>query len=175
MRAVSVPVTADVEDGFDDVAATAAAVAGLGVAGINIEDAWHGGPAPLRTVEDQCERLRSVRRAGAGLFINARIDTYLRGGGDLAETVERAAAYLAAGADGIFVPGPADAATIGALVEAIAAPLNVLVGPGSPSVPGAGRAGCRPGQPGLLGSPRRHTPSPAARPWRPSPPAPTRR
>jgi 2-methylisocitrate lyase-like PEP mutase family enzyme len=136
VRAVRVPVTGDIEDGFGatpgDVAQTLRAVVGIGAAGVNIEDAWHGGPAPLRDIDDQCARLASAREAaGPELFINARIDTYLRGGGDLAETIERANAYADAGADGIFVPGPGDAATIRALAEALDRPLNILVGPGS--------------------------------------------
>jgi 2-methylisocitrate lyase-like PEP mutase family enzyme len=46
----------------------------------------------------------------------------------------RAAAYAEAGADGIFVPGVVDAATVTALVEGIPVPLNVLAGPGGPGV-----------------------------------------
>lgn len=138
VRAVRLPVSADIEDGFgataEEVSETVAAVTALGVAGVNVEDAWHGGPAPLRTVEDQCARLAAVRAAGEGLFVNARIDVYLRGSGDVAEAVERARAYVAAGADGVFVPGVADAAAIRTLVGEVAAPLNVMVGPGSPSV-----------------------------------------
>src|SRR6185369_764495 len=135
VRVVSVPVTADIEDGFaatpDGVAETIDAVRRLGVAGVNLEDAWHGGEAPLRAIDDQCARLRAARRAGGEeLFINARIDTYLRGRRDMAETIERASAYAAAGADGIFVPGVADRATIQALAGSLDRPLNILVGPG---------------------------------------------
>ncbi|RSM72180.1 hypothetical protein DMB66_06150 [Actinoplanes sp. ATCC 53533] len=54
--------------------------------------------------------------------------------GGLDETVERATAYLAAGADGIFVPGVTDPATVAALVERIDAPINAMVGPGAPGV-----------------------------------------
>jgi 2-methylisocitrate lyase-like PEP mutase family enzyme len=102
---------------------------------VNIEDARHGGPSPLRSIDDQCARLAEAREAvGDRLFLNVRIDTYLRGGGDLAETIERAHAYTAAGADGIFVPGVNDAATIGTLASAIERPLNILAGPGSLTV-----------------------------------------
>jgi len=47
----------------------------------------------------------------------------------------RATAYVAAGADGIFVPGVTDPATISAPVADIDVPVNVLAGPGSPTVP----------------------------------------
>ncbi|MEV0267199.1 isocitrate lyase/phosphoenolpyruvate mutase family protein [Hamadaea sp. NPDC050747] len=140
VRAVGVPVSADIESGFgataDEVAETARAVIAAGAAGINIEDNSHGGPTVLRTVAEQAERLAAIRSAAAdsGLFVNARIDTFLAGAGGLDETVERATAYVAAGADGVFVPGVTDPATIKELVAAIPAPLNILVGPGSPTI-----------------------------------------
>lgn len=136
---VSVPVTADIESGYGttpaDVATTVRHVVAAGAAGVNIEDANHAGPAKLRDVDDQCARLAAAREAGAQLFVNARIDTYLRGAGGVEETVARATAYLAAGADGVFVPGVTDPGTIEALVTAIPAPLNILAGPGALSVP----------------------------------------
>jgi 2-methylisocitrate lyase-like PEP mutase family enzyme len=68
------------------------------------------------------------------LFVNARIDTFLRGAGGVDATLERAAAIRAAGADGVFVPGAVDLETIRALVEGVDGPLNVLVGTGAPPV-----------------------------------------
>jgi 2-methylisocitrate lyase-like PEP mutase family enzyme len=132
VAAVSVPVTADIESGFGadpaGVAETIRAVVAAGAAGVNLEDG-------RREPADQVARLAAAREAAGGaLFINARIDTYLMGGRDLGETVARAEAYLKAGADGIFVPGVVDAETVGALVAKIQAPVNVLVGPGAPSV-----------------------------------------
>ena len=67
-----------------------------------------------------------------------RTDTYVRrlGADDAArfdETVRRARLYREAGADGIFVPlAPAD--VIARLAAAIDAPLNVIAGPGSPTI-----------------------------------------
>ncbi|MGY0231048.1 isocitrate lyase/PEP mutase family protein [Longispora urticae] len=126
--AVRVPVTADIEGGYGDVAGTIRGVIAAGAVGVNLED----GGTP------QAERYAVARRAadatGIPLFLNARIDTYLFGNPDFEETVGRAQAYLAAGADGVFVPGVADPEVIAALVNAIPAPLNVLVGPGSPTV-----------------------------------------
>ena len=48
----------------------------------------------------------------------------------LAETLARGKRYLDAGADGLFVPGLADAAAIRTIAESIALPLNLLVVPG---------------------------------------------
>jgi 2-methylisocitrate lyase-like PEP mutase family enzyme len=67
-----------------------------------------------------------------------RPDTYLLSVGDpttrLQDTLTRAAAYVAAGADGIFVPGVTDPAIVSALVDGLAAPLNLMTGPGAPPV-----------------------------------------
>ncbi|MFF3884414.1 isocitrate lyase/phosphoenolpyruvate mutase family protein [Streptomyces sp. NPDC001914] len=140
---VRVPVSADIESGYASDATglgdTVRAVLAAGAVGVNIEDALYGeGAGPLRPVAEQAERVAAVRAAadaaGVPLFVNARIDTYLRGAGGLEETLERAAAFLAAGADGVFVPGTVDPATVKALVEGIEGPLNILVGPGAPSV-----------------------------------------
>ncbi len=144
--AVAVPVTADIEGGYGqnaaEVAATVVGVLEAGAAGINIEDGTRP-PAELR------DRLTAARaalgKAGGELFLNARIDTYLFGLGDpatrLTDTLERARSYVAAGADGIFVPGVADAATIEALVSDIPVPLNVMAGPGAPDVAALGGLG----------------------------------
>ncbi|MFI1585924.1 isocitrate lyase/phosphoenolpyruvate mutase family protein [Embleya sp. NPDC020630] len=151
--AVEVPVTADIESGFgvdpDGVAETVRGVLAAGAVGINLEDASHGGPTPLRPIADQAERIAAARAAADAadvpLYLNARVDTYLRGTGEpadrLRETLDRASAYLAAGADGIFVPGVVDPPTIAALTASLTAPLNILVGPGAPDVAELGRLG----------------------------------
>jgi 2-methylisocitrate lyase-like PEP mutase family enzyme len=148
-NAVTVPVTADIESGFganaQQVAATISAIIAAGAVGVNIEDSLHEGDVPLREITDQSGRLAAAReaadQAGIPLFINARIDTYLRGNGGVEPTVERALAFLEAGASGIFVPGIVDPATVAELVKAIPAPLNVLVGPGSPAIAELAKAG----------------------------------
>ncbi|MFE6488815.1 isocitrate lyase/phosphoenolpyruvate mutase family protein [Streptomyces sp. NPDC057757] len=141
---VHVPVSADVESGYAEdaagVADTIRAVLAAGAVGVNIEDALHGdgGGEPLRPIAEQAERIAAARaaadEAGVPLFVNARVDTFLRGVGKTEETLERAGAFLAAGADGVFVPGVVDPATVRALAEGIEGPLNVMVGPGAPSV-----------------------------------------
>ncbi|MET8087946.1 isocitrate lyase/phosphoenolpyruvate mutase family protein [Micromonospora sp. NPDC005194] len=146
---VPLPVTADIESGYGatpaEVGVTVRAVLDAGAVGVNIEDARREGGPPLRDVPDQCARIGAVRgaadAAGLPLFVNARIDTFLAGAGDVAETLARATAYLAAGADGIFVPGVVDPVTIRELVRAVPAPLNVLAGPGAPAVGDLARLG----------------------------------
>ncbi|ALG07575.1 isocitrate lyase/PEP mutase family protein [Kibdelosporangium phytohabitans] len=139
VRAVDLPVTADIESGYadslDGVAQTVTEFRDAGVVGINFEDAWHGGPQTLRAIADQAVRISAVRKAaGADLFVNARIDTYLLSTGDLADTITRAVAYLDAGADGVFVPGLTDVDVIKGLVAEIGGPVNVMAGPGAPTI-----------------------------------------
>jgi 2-methylisocitrate lyase-like PEP mutase family enzyme len=140
-----VPVTADIETGFGATAAevgdTVRAFAAAGAAGINIEDGAYPG---LRPVAEQADRIAAAR-AASPLFVNVRIDSYLFGVGDpdtrLADTVARAKAFADAGADGVFVPGVVAPEIIGELAERIPVPLNVMAGPGAPSVAELGRLG----------------------------------
>jgi 2-methylisocitrate lyase-like PEP mutase family enzyme len=125
--AVDLPVTADLEAGYGDPGATARAAWQAGAVGMNLED----GDGP---VEEHVERVRAARAEAPSLWINARADLYLAGRGDFEEALDRAAAYLAAGADSIFVPGVSDAATVGRLAAGIDAPLNVLATAATPPV-----------------------------------------
>ncbi|WP_412147755.1 isocitrate lyase/PEP mutase family protein [Curtobacterium flaccumfaciens] len=136
---VSVPVTVDIESGYaddaDGVVRTVDAVLEAGAVGINIED---GRLHPDALADRIGAARRAAERAGVPLFVNARTDVHLAGLVDpelrLAETLERARRYRGAGADGVFVPGVRDVETIRALVESIDAPVNVMAGPGSPTV-----------------------------------------
>ena len=73
------------------------------------------------------------------LVLNARTDVYLAKVGEPAtrydEMVRRLAAYRDAGADCVFLPGVTDAETIGRIVRDLKCPVNILAGPGSPTVP----------------------------------------
>jgi 2-methylisocitrate lyase-like PEP mutase family enzyme len=144
--AVSVPVTADIEGGYGhspaEVAETVTRVIEAGVVGVNIED----GTRPPRALAERIAAAReAARTAGAGLFVNARVDTYLRGLGDpatrLRDTLARARAYVDAGADGVFVPGVTDPRVIKELVAGLTVPLNVMAGPDAPPVRELGALG----------------------------------
>jgi 2-methylisocitrate lyase-like PEP mutase family enzyme len=156
VAAVDLPVTADIESGFGDtpgkVAHSVARVLATGTVGVNIEDSQPGAASPeesLRPIVEQARRLEAARAAADStripLYLNARIDVFLRRAGDepgrLAETLSRARAYLDAGASGIFVIGVTDAETIAALTAGIDAPVNVAGTPGSLPVAELGRLG----------------------------------
>jgi 2-methylisocitrate lyase-like PEP mutase family enzyme len=133
---VRVPVTADLEQGYGDIAATAAGLVASGAIGLNLEDA-------CGDIAQHAARIATVRRVGrdlgVNLVINARADLYLdRTGSDSASrfdhTCERLRAYIDAGADCGFVPGVTGEDTIRRFVAALRFPLNVLAGAGTPPI-----------------------------------------
>jgi 2-methylisocitrate lyase-like PEP mutase family enzyme len=135
-RCVSVPVTADLESGYHDIAATAAGLVASGAIGLNLEDA--GGDAARHA-----SRIATVRRVGrelgVNLVVNARTDLYLDRTGDPAagrfdRACERLRSYIEAGADCVFVPGVTDEDTIRRFVETLRFPVNVLTGAGTPPI-----------------------------------------
>jgi 2-methylisocitrate lyase-like PEP mutase family enzyme len=147
-RTVIVPVTADVEAGYDDPVNTALDVISSGAVGMNLEDMTDHKLIPL---EEQLVVIRAIRDAsdseGVPLVLNARTDIFLAHDGDPAtrfdRAVERLNAFHDAGADCLFAPGVTDAETIGRLVGAVKGPLNILVMAGSPSIPELKRLGVR--------------------------------
>jgi 2-methylisocitrate lyase-like PEP mutase family enzyme len=140
-RAVAVPVTADVEAGYG-MAATELVERLLesGIAGLNLEDFDYGAGSGLVDIERQADYLAEVKEAGRGagvdLVLNARIDVFLHGGGDLgaqaAETERRARRYAEAGADCVFPLGLRSEQAIERLVKNAGAPVNILSYPGAP-------------------------------------------
>jgi 2-methylisocitrate lyase-like PEP mutase family enzyme len=145
-RVVDVPVTADIESGYADspkeLRESIRAVMNAGAIGFNLEDATGDSSRPLFALEQQIERIRAAREAADNMsirvVINARTDVYLAKVGEpgtrFAETVRRLNAYREAGADCLFVPGVTDMPTLTQLVRSVPSPLNVLAGPGMPSV-----------------------------------------
>ncbi|WP_037641721.1 isocitrate lyase/PEP mutase family protein [Streptomyces exfoliatus] len=133
-RSVSVPVTADLEGGYGLPAAELVErVRESGAVGVNLEDS---DPAMgLKDPEAHAAWLAEVRAAaGPGLFVNARVDAYIRKApdgtapGDAA--VARARLYAEAGADCVY-PIAAPPADLPALRAALGAlPLNALAVPG---------------------------------------------
>jgi 2-methylisocitrate lyase-like PEP mutase family enzyme len=136
-RAIRVPLSVDLEGGYSDdpgaVGDTVAAVIGAGAVGINLEDG-------NRDVDVLCAKIeharRAAERAGVALYLNARIDAFIRPGVPaerrVEETIARAARYRAAGASGIFAIGVTVAADIRTLAAAVKLPLNVLARAGLP-------------------------------------------
>jgi 2-methylisocitrate lyase-like PEP mutase family enzyme len=127
--AVELPVSVDLERGYDDPQGFARAAWDAGLVGANLEDSVGG--APPVPLGDQVKLLRAVRSAAPELVLNARIDTILSGGG-VGETVERGRAYLEAGADCVFPITIAARVDIETVVEGIGGPVAVMDVPGLP-------------------------------------------
>ncbi|MEW9919434.1 isocitrate lyase/phosphoenolpyruvate mutase family protein [Marimonas sp. MJW-29] len=136
--AVDVPVSVDFEGGYavspEAVAENVGRLIGTGVAGLNFEDRVVGGDG-LHGIAEQAARIAAVRgaaeRMGAPLFINARTDVFFGGREGahedlMGEALERALAYGEAGADGLFVPGLADAGLIAGVCAGQDLPVNVM-------------------------------------------------
>jgi 2-methylisocitrate lyase-like PEP mutase family enzyme len=132
--AVDLPVTADLDDGYDEPGETIRRAIGLGVVGANVEDR-------LRPLDEAVERVRAITQAaeqeGIEFQLNARTDAFVRGGGrpvveSIDDAIERGRAYLDAGAALVFVPGPTARDVIARLVEGLGrGRLSVLGLPGA--------------------------------------------
>ena len=151
---MDVALSADMESGYgvapDQIADTVTRTIAAGAVGINIEDTDHSQPKALFDFDLAVERIAAARSAadatGIPFVLNARTDAYWHGGSGTAvhdDTLRRAEAFRAAGADCIFVPGPSDRDLIARLASDIDAPLNVMGGAKSPPVDVLAKIGVR--------------------------------
>jgi 2-methylisocitrate lyase-like PEP mutase family enzyme len=138
--AVTVPVTADLLDGYGLPAAELVdRLLDAGAVGCNLEDSDHTGPGGLLDPAVAAERLAAVRaaarRRGVDVVVNARIDAYLHAGDpDHAVTwsdiVRRARLYLEAGADCVYPVRLTAPELVTRLADELGAPVNANVAPG---------------------------------------------
>ncbi|MGQ4510914.1 isocitrate lyase/phosphoenolpyruvate mutase family protein [Streptomyces sp. DW26H14] len=138
---LDVHVSADVEDGYDDDPERVATyVASLGADGVNIEDS---SAERLTDPRKHAAKIAAIKRRSPGVFVNARVDTYWLGqDATVSASLQRALAYVEAGADGVFVPGASEPADLRELAAGVQVPLNVLVVPALPLAE-LGRLGVR--------------------------------
>jgi 2-methylisocitrate lyase-like PEP mutase family enzyme len=139
-RVVECPITADIEAGYgnsiEEVLQTVRAVIATGVVGINIEDSLKQQQKALAEISYQVELIKALRELAMTIdvpfVINARVDVFLLAIGEpesrFEHAVQRASAYLQAGADCIYPIGMLHRNTIAALVSAIDGPINILGG-----------------------------------------------
>src|SRR5262249_5994325 len=140
VRAVKVPVTADIEHAYaetpDAVADVVLRVIAAGAVGINLEDIVPGA-ADLEPIALQVDKIQTIikasSKAGVRVVINARTDVFLKALGPsearLGVAIDRGKAFLAVGADCVFVPGVRDRETISELVRGIGGPLTNITPP----------------------------------------------
>jgi 2-methylisocitrate lyase-like PEP mutase family enzyme len=132
--AVSLPVNADLENGFgtrpEDAAQTIRLAAQAGVVGGSIEDASIHADEMVYDIGLARERIQAAAEAaksvGFKFMLTARAENYLYGRKDLADTIRRLQAYQEAGADVLFAPGLPTLEDIRAVVSAVDLPVNVM-------------------------------------------------
>jgi len=137
VRATSLPVAADLENGFGDDPETCAETIRLaakeGLVGGSIEDATGRHENPIYPFELSVERVAAAVTAARALpfpfMLTARAENLLHGRLDLGDTIRRLQAFAQAGADVLYAPGLKSRDDIAAVVTAVAPkPVNVLMG-----------------------------------------------
>jgi 2-methylisocitrate lyase-like PEP mutase family enzyme len=131
-RAVDVPVSADLEQGFGDaprtVAETIRLAAATGLAGGSIED-YSGSELydPTLAAERIAAAVESKNALGHPFVLTARAENFIRGVADLDDTIERLNRYAECGADVLYAPGLPDLEAVRTVCSSVDKPVNVLV------------------------------------------------
>jgi 2-methylisocitrate lyase-like PEP mutase family enzyme len=137
VEATSLPVSADLENGFGDEPETCAETIRLaakaGLVGGSIEDATGRIEDPIYPFDLSVERVKAAVGAARDLafpfMLTARAENFLHGRPDLKDTIRRLEAFGAAGADVLYAPGLKAREEISAVVKAVAPkPVNVVMG-----------------------------------------------
>ena len=141
--AVDVPVSADMESGYDTPAPELVErLLEAGAVGLNIEDTVHS-EGRLRDVQEHADYIGAIRaaadEAGVEMVVNARTDAFLGTtvtfDDPAAEAIARLQACEAAGARCVYPVRIPDAATLRTILDALSGPVNVTAHPvnGAPS------------------------------------------
>lgn len=115
------PVSADLDDGYDDAGETTRLAIGAGIVGANVEDR-------LKPLAESVAVMESIVKAaeaeGVPFALNARTDAFVRAGDrpveeSIEDAIERGRAFLEVGATSVFVPGILGADVTTQLVDGI--------------------------------------------------------
>jgi 2-methylisocitrate lyase-like PEP mutase family enzyme len=146
-NSVSVPVTADIENGYADsdhqLEENIRLLLDAGIVGINIEDTDHK-LNELVPIEEHCHNIQLIKntadKIGVPLFINARTDVYVHSkkfaSAEIVyeEALKRGKAYHEAGADCFYPIILTKEEEIKNLVDQLDLPINILTNPGIPDL-----------------------------------------
>ena len=140
--ATSLPVSADLQNGFgdrpEDAAECIRRAAQAGVVGGSIEDATGNEEKPIYDFQLAVERVQAAVETARALpfpfVLAARAENFLHGRRDLDDTIRRLQAFEKAGADVLYAPGLRDLPTIRTVVASVTKPLNVVVGMLEPGI-----------------------------------------
>ena len=136
VEATDLPVSADLEKGFDDapegVAETIRLGAAAGLVGCTIEDYSGDAQKPLFELGHAQERIAAAIEAARALpfpfTLTARAENFLRGNPDLDDTIKRLQSFEAVGADVLMAPGLPDLAAVRTVCAALSRPFNFMAG-----------------------------------------------
>jgi 2-methylisocitrate lyase-like PEP mutase family enzyme len=146
-RVVSCPVSVDIESGYGSsipaIQETLQLVVEAGGVGVNIEDSRPASQPELVDPSYQVDLIASLRQTATSLgipvVINARTDVFLLEEGEpeqrVEHAIERAVAYLEAGADCVYPIGVLPRQWIADLAAAVPGPINILAGAIAPPLP----------------------------------------
>lgn len=135
--ATSLPVAADLENGFGDSPKAAAETIRLaaefaGLVGGSIEDSSGDAKQPVYDFAHAVERIAAAVEAARALkhpfVLVARAENFLHGRPDLDDTIRRLQAFEAAGADALYAPGLTKAEDIRLVCASVKKPVNVVMG-----------------------------------------------
>jgi 2-methylisocitrate lyase-like PEP mutase family enzyme len=130
------PVSGDLENGFGDTPADAAACVRLaaeaGLVGCSIEDTSSIEQRRIYPLELAAERIAAAAEAARALpfpfTLTARAENFLRGNPDLQDTIRRLQAFEKAGAHVLFAPALPDLDAVREVCAAVGIPVNFMVG-----------------------------------------------
>jgi 2-methylisocitrate lyase-like PEP mutase family enzyme len=134
--ATELPVSVDLENGYESMADGAAAairrVAKAGAVGGSIED-WDPVEQRIYDFDHAVERVGAAATValelGFPFTFTARAENHIRGRQDLDDTIARLQAFERAGADVLYAPGLRTVDEIQAVCDAVSRPVNVLAVP----------------------------------------------
>ncbi len=143
-KTVNIPVSADVETAYasnnSELKNNIKKLIDTGITGINFEDSRHDKPGMIPLVE-QAEKISIIKKAitesGSNLFINARIDVYIKASQSsndekFAEAIQRGKAYKDSGANGLYPIFLKDKTHIETIVKETKLPVNIMLTSGIP-------------------------------------------
>ncbi len=135
--ATTLPVAADLENGFGDSPEAAAETIRLagevaGLVGGSIEDSSGNPQRPIYDFAHAVERVAAAVEAPRALkfpyvFVG-RAENYLHGRPNIDDTIRRLQAFEAAGADALYAPGLTKAEDIRLVCKSVGKPVNVVMG-----------------------------------------------
>ena len=134
VRAVDVPVSADLENGYADdpggVAECIQLAAEVGLVGCTIEDSTMDSSKPSYDFDIAVERIRTAVEAAEDLPFDftlcARADGVLLGSYDVNEAIRRLQAFEEVGASAVYCPLPPTMEDIARICASVSVPANAL-------------------------------------------------